>query len=119
MLKVITYLAATLLAVPVFAQTHLLMAEQDGCHYCEKWDREIARIYPKTAEGKFAPLIKYDIEARTPKNFTLSKGVHYTPTFILIHDGKEVGRVEGYPGEDFFWGLLEIMIKDAGLNVSG
>ncbi len=38
---------------------------------------------------------------------------------LLIDDGKEVGRVEGYAGEDFFWGLLEMMIKDAGLTVSG
>lgn len=119
MLKIMTFLAATVLAAPALAQTHLLMAEQNGCHYCEKWDREIAKIYPKTAEGQFAPLIRYDIHDRTPQKFTLDSGVHYTPTFILIDDGKEVGRVEGYAGEDFFWGLLEMMIKDAGLTVSG
>lgn len=119
MLKIITLLAGTLFAVPSWAQTHLLMAEQVGCHYCEKWDKEIAHIYPKTAEGEFAPLIRYDIHDKTPLAFELRTGVHYTPTFILINEGKEVGRIEGYVGEDFFWGLLEIMIKDAGLTVSG
>ncbi|MBL3206218.1 thioredoxin family protein, partial [Klebsiella pneumoniae] len=31
----------------------------------------------------------------------------YTPTFILVDGGREIGRIEGYPGADFFWGLLE------------
>jgi hypothetical protein len=25
---------------------------------------------------------------------------------VLVHDGREVGRIRGYPGEDHFWGLL-------------
>ena len=36
-----------------------------------------------------------------------SKGLH------LIENGKEVGRLEGYPGEDFFWGLLTVMFERA------
>jgi hypothetical protein len=28
-------------------------------------------------------------------------------------DGLEVSRLEGYPGEDFFWGLLAEMISNS------
>ena len=28
-----------------------------------------------------------------------------------IHDGKEVGRILGYPGESFFWGYLEEIVE--------
>ncbi|MFP6748514.1 MAG: hypothetical protein VCD66_13055, partial [Alphaproteobacteria bacterium] len=35
------------------------------------------------------------------------KSVIYTPTFVLMHRGKEIGRILGYPGEDFFWAFLE------------
>jgi hypothetical protein len=33
--------------------------------------------------------------------------VRYSPTFVVVMDGREIGRIEGYPGEAFFWGLLE------------
>jgi len=29
----------------------------------------------------------------------------------LLEDGTEIGRIEGYPGEDFFWGLLTQMME--------
>jgi len=39
--------------------------------------------------------------------------VVFTPTFVLMGDGVEVGRMEGYAGEDFFWGLLGRMLSQA------
>ena len=33
-------------------------------------------------------------------------------------DGNEVSRIEGYPGEDFFWGLLGRMLSDAKIPVA-
>lgn len=96
------------------AQTLLLMAEEDGCHWCKRWNEEIAHIYPKTLEGKTAPLQRYNLHTDTP-DVAFAQRVHYTPTFILVEDGQEVGRIEGYPGEDFFWGLLAQLFKRAGI----
>ncbi len=110
-------LAVSLLAVlPATAQaeTVLLMAEEAGCYWCAKWNEEIAEIYPKTAEGRTAPLQRYDLHRETP-DVAFANRVHFTPTFILVEDGQEVGRIEGYPGEDFFWGLLGQMFQTAGI----
>lgn len=103
-----------LLPFPVAAETYLLMAEEDGCYWCQKWDDEIAHIYPKTAEGRVAPLRRYDVHRDTP-DVTFERRVHYTPTFILVDDGTELGRIEGYPGEDFFWSLLAILFEKAAI----
>ncbi|MEM1300757.1 MAG: hypothetical protein AAGH68_15910 [Pseudomonadota bacterium] len=84
----------------------LLMFEEDWCHWCERWDDEIGVIYNKTDEGRSAPLRRIDIHGTFPAEVTLVSRPQYTPTFILIEDGRELGRIEGYPGEDFFWGLL-------------
>jgi hypothetical protein len=35
----------------------------------------------------------------------------YTPTFVLAENGEELGRIEGYPGDAFFWGLLERLLE--------
>ena len=96
------------------AETYLLMAEEDGCYWCAKWNEEIAHIYPKTTEGKLAPLQRYDLHSETP-DVAFDKRVHFTPTFVLVQDGAEVGRIEGYPGEDFFWGLLTMMFERANI----
>ncbi|MFN3207536.1 MAG: hypothetical protein ACE369_00775 [Roseovarius sp.] len=98
------------------AQTYLLMAEEDGCYWCARWDAEIAATYPKTPEGRAAPLRRYDLYGETP-DVAFARHVRFTPTFILVRDGRELGRIEGYPGEDFFWGLLDRLLDDAAIDM--
>ena len=54
-----------------------------------------------------APLRRVDIHATRPRDLEAIGGVVYTPTFVLFDGCREVGRIVGYPGEDFFWGLLD------------
>lgn len=113
-IKTLLVVALSWLPVSAVAETYLLMAEEQGCYWCARWNDEISDIYPKTTEGKAAPLRRYDLHSDTP-DATLERRVHYTPTFILVEDGHEVGRIEGYPGEDFFWGLLTLMFERANI----
>ncbi|OBY25542.1 hypothetical protein [Leisingera sp. JC1] len=112
-------LAITLLVSPVVsrAEMMLLMAEEDGCMWCARWDAEISGIYPKTPEGHAAPLQRINIHAAMPEGIALERPLYYTPTFVLLDDGREAGRIEGYPGEDFFWGLLGILLREAGVLI--
>ena len=89
----------------------LVMLEQDYCSWCERWHEEIGPIYPKTAESHLAPLRRVDIHDPLPLDLEFLQTSHFTPTFVLIDDGREIGRILGYPGEDFFWGLLAEMMK--------
>ena len=104
--KTLIALALFLTTAPLQADVYLYMAEEEGCFWCQRWDKEIGKIYPKTAEGKAAPLRKFDLHDGAPDGVELKYGVSYTPTFILVENDKELARIEGYPGEDFFWGLL-------------
>ncbi len=114
MLKAVCVTLAMLLPTAAVSDPVLLMAEEDGCLWCAKWDEEVSHIYPKTAEGRTAPLMRYDIHDEPP-GFTFAKRVLFTPTFILMQDGQEVGRIEGYPGDVFFWGLLNEILTRAGI----
>ncbi len=104
--------AAATWASAVRAEPTLVMVERQGCVYCAMWDETIAPIYPKTPEGQFAPLQRVDLRAGSPDDMTFARKVVFTPTFILMDDGAELARIEGYPGEDFFWSLLERMLRD-------
>ena len=112
-------LLCTLMLQPATADTELVMVEEHGCVWCARWDSELSAIYPKTAEGKAAPLRRIDIHEPIPTDLEFKRGLNFTPTFVLMVDGIEQNRIEGYPGEDFFWGLLGQMLTSAGLDVSG
>lgn len=110
-------LSAAILVSPAWVQAtaaerFLVMVEQPGCVYCQRWDAEIGPAYPKTDEGKFAPLIRADLREGPPDGITYARRVLFTPTFILIENGQEKARMEGYPGEDFFWPLLTKLLSD-------
>jgi len=87
------------------------MFETQGCTWCEVWDAEIGVVYHKTEEGRAAPLRRVDIDQPRPPAFEALQGVVYTPTFVLLDAGREVGRILGYPGEGHFWGLLGELIE--------
>lgn len=102
--------AAVLFAAPASA-AELVMVEQQGCEWCELWNEEIGPIYPKTTEGRFAPLRRVDIgDVRSTLN--TARRVNFTPTFLVVEEGHEVARLEGYPGEDFFWPVLAKLLSE-------
>lgn len=118
LIKTFVFLFLSCVAQPAVADRILLMAEEEGCYWCDQWTFEIGAIYSKTTEGQSAPLKRYDLHAGPPPDITLAMPVNFTPTFMLIQDGVEVGRIEGYPGSNFFWGLLDQLIQQAPAVIS-
>ncbi len=105
------------LATASAAETRLMMVEDEACVWCKRWHAEVGDAYAKTSEGATAPLLRHDIDDAVPDGITLAYAPTFTPTFILLVDGQEVGRLEGYPGEDFFWPLLNKMLADHKIEV--
>ena len=93
------------------AAAELVMFESQACARCAAWHAEIGPIYPKTREGQLAPLRRVDIHAPRPADLELLGGIRFTPTFVLISDGREIGRIVGYLSEDFFWGQLNELLR--------
>ncbi len=111
--------AACMVGSALSAETFLLMAEEEGCMWCARWNKDVSTEYPLTAEGRAAPLRRVDIHKTLPEGIELDSALRLTPTFVLVKDGREVSRIEGYPGEDFFWGLLNRMLTQADVAVGG
>ena len=90
----------------------LVMVEEIGCRFCRKWDAEIAPGYRKTAEGRFAPLKRVQ---RGAAEIAGLAPVVFTPTFVVMRAGEELGRITGYPGADYFYEELRPILATAGL----
>lgn len=95
--------------LPLIA-AELVMVEQTGCHWCAKWNEEISHIYPKTQDGQRAPLRRVDLRD-LPDDVTFRSKPVFTPTFVLVESGQELGRIEGYGGDEFFWFLLAKLLE--------
>ena len=105
-------LTAALFGVPAPAiAAKLVMFGSPHCPWCEAWESEVGAIYPKTAEGRLAPLRRVDIDQPRPPELAQIDRVVFTPTFVLLVEGREVGRILGYPGEAHFWGLLGSLLR--------
>lgn len=88
----------------------LLIIESDDCPYCLRFHAEIGVAYPKTEEGKVAPLRILQLGEAMPDPYADIKPATVTPTFILVDKDKEVDRIVGYPGDEYFWFLLGQML---------
>lgn len=93
------------LSLPAFA-AELVMYTRHGCPFCVRFEREVAPVYAKTREGKAAPLRRIELPAGGVRGEGLLEPVIATPTFVLMDNDKEVGRITGYLNDDMFWGLL-------------
>ena len=97
------------LSSPVTA-AEMVMFEQAGCAWCKRFNEEIAPAWPNTAEGQRAPLRRVDIHQPLPADLAGIPIERFTPTFVLVEDGKEIARLRGYPGDQFFWALVDDML---------
>lgn len=109
---VLVPLTFLLAGVSLANAAELVMFEQNGCVWCQRWHEEIGVIYNKTSEGAIAPLRTVNIHQDIPDDLKHIKVERFTPTFVVLNDGAEVGRLRGYSGDEFFWFLLgEILDK--------
>lgn len=118
MLLKFPFLRLSLLAAVLWPETshaaELLMFERDGCVWCQRWDRDVGSSYGKTDEAKVLPLRHVNIDRQATSSIALVSPVRYTPTFVVAHNGQEIGRITGYISDDAFWGLLSTFLTKIG-----
>ncbi|MDF1609429.1 transcriptional regulator [Hoeflea sp. YIM 152468] len=97
------------LSAPAMA-AEMIMFEQPGCVWCMRFNEEIAPAWPKTEQGRRAPLRRVDIHQPLPADLAGIAIERFTPTFVLVDQGQEIARLRGYPGDQFFWALVDDML---------
>jgi hypothetical protein len=51
-----------------------------------------------------------DVKGPVPDGIMLDKPVRSAPKFVLVENGREIGRITGYPGAEFFWPMLDELL---------
>lgn len=84
----------------------LIMVDDTTCGWCRKWLAETGAGYPRSAEGRRAPLRRVMFRDYSKIGISFARPVTGTPTFIVVEDGREKGRIEGYLASPAFYARL-------------
>ena len=96
-----------------FADNKLLMISADYCNYCQIWEKEIGKIYPKTDIAKSFPLEKIELDEYSIRDDSDNYETKITPTFVFFEEKEEIGRIIGYSSAEMFWWQVdEILDRD-------
>jgi hypothetical protein len=58
-----------------------------------------------------------DIERPVPPDLAFIQVERFTPVFVLVDKGHEIGRIRGYGGREMFWTQLYMLMQK--LDASG
>jgi hypothetical protein len=113
---VVSSMAPALAQAPAFSgKTTLIMVDKENCVWCKKWEEAVGPAYAASPEGNIAPMMRIRLGH---KDLAGIKGLAFAPTFVLIANGKEIGKIVGYSGPDQFWGDIDTLFRHAGLPSS-
>jgi len=91
------------LAKAADSRGQLVMITSSHCPWCEAFEDDVGKGYDRTEEALIYPLRRHDFYHKMPDDLAHLTPATMTPTFIIISDGVEVGRIVGYPGAELFW----------------
>lgn len=84
----------------------LLVFEHEDCRYCRIFRSDVLPRYRDNGQEARAPIRFIRVEHTDTRRMNLHGGIHMVPTFVLMQDGQEVGRITGYWAPDNFFKML-------------
>ncbi len=88
----------------------LIAFEAPGCNYCPILRRDVLPSYAATRAGKTAPIRFIDVNDAAADRLQLSSPVTTVPTLVLMKDGVEIGRINGYFGRENTHHMLNTLL---------
>ena len=91
----------------------LVVIEADGCIFCEIFRSDVLPAYEASEQGKQMPVQFVDINDMDTTHLEFKGAVDIVPTFIVIKDRREVGRISGYVGPENFFHSINYLLASA------
>ena len=84
----------------------IVVFEAPGCHYCEAFRERLGARYAASTSHHTAPLRYVDATQPEAAGFPLNGEIKLVPTIVVMQDGREVDRLEGYPLPEMFFSMI-------------
>ena len=90
----------------------LLVVSDRSCGPCILFEREVGTTYARTEEARRAPLRLLPHGKPAPAPYGFIGQAKVAPTFVLVDEGREIGRFEGYSDDELFWMRLTVLLRE-------
>lgn len=95
----------------VASDLRLVMFTSKDCPVCQAWERQIGSVYKKSFYQVSLPLTRVNFSADTSDLMSLQEPISGTPTFVILKNGEEVGRILGFNDKEIFWWELSSFLE--------
>ena len=96
------------------SRLELLVVEVDNCIYCRIFRRDVAPTYQGSGRNRSVPMRFVDLNAPDVDRLSLAAPIDSVPTVLVVENGREVGRIAGYVGPEFFFHSLDRILPAPG-----
>lgn len=97
--------------IPAGPTMELVVMEAPGCIYCTLFRRDVLPSYAASERAKDVPVRFVDINDESADALGLEGPVDVVPTFIVLRNNHEIGRIPGYLGPEFFFHSINYLIS--------
>lgn len=92
----------------------LVVMEAPGCIYCTLFRRDVLPSYAASPQAKDVPIRFVDLNDEAANDLGLDGPIDVVPTFLVMKNNREVGRIPGYMGPEFFFHGISHIISGSG-----
>lgn len=97
---------------PLQSETiEVLVFETESCLYCRVFRRDVVPQYRQSKRAKVAPLRFVDAHKADLDRLGLKRPVTIVPTVVVLRDGREAGRINGYMGPEPFFHMMSQIVR--------
>lgn len=103
------------LTEPVAANSNveLIVVEAPGCTYCTVFRRDVLPSYQASERARSVPVRFIDVNDLAVAQLGLGSPINIVPTFVVIKNNKEIGRIPGYVGPENFYHTINYLLSTA------
>jgi thioredoxin-related protein len=99
--------------VPHLGNMQLVVMEADGCIYCNIFRRDVLPSYEVSERGKDLPVRFIDVNDVKTTRIELQSPIDILPTFVIVKDNREIGRIPGYIGPEDFYHAINYLLSSS------
>ena len=100
--------------IPASGNIQLVVMEAEGCIYCTIFRRDVLPSYEMSERGKEIPVRFLDVNDVDKAGIELQSPINILPTFVVIKDNHEMGRIPGYMGPEDFFHSINYLLSSSG-----
>ncbi len=89
----------------------MVVLEVPGCIYCNVFRRQLLPTYKSSKQAKRIPIRFVNLNDPALAEIGLTQPVDIVPTFVILEDNHEIGRIPGYMSRHDFFRAIDYILS--------